>query len=167
VQVSWVWNGVFFRLNNCYIRNMSTEKDLKALSDSELDSLIEQGIAGQENSYRHGDDYNHHLNVVAAAKEEKAQRADGGKSKSKDSGKDIGDVAEGIPDKVADMTDNGTQPKSSVGDAGETDHEPITPKPVGDDGLQKDVIPADKVNQGLPGVDPGMAEETPENASQK
>jgi hypothetical protein len=146
---------------------MSTEKDLKALSDSELDSLIEQGIAGQENSYRHGDEYQHHLNVVAAAKEEKAQRLDGGKSKSKDSGKDIGDLAAGIPDTVADMTDNGTQPKSEVGDASETDHEPIAPKPVGNDDSQNDVIPADKVNQGLPGVEPGMAEETSENASQK
>lgn len=142
---------------------MSTEKDLKALSDSELDSLIEQGIAGQENAYRHSDEYLHQLNVVAAAKEEKAQRADGGKTRGKDSGKDLGDIADGVEHTVA----NGTQPKSEVGDASDTDHDPVTPKPVGDDGSQKDVIPADKVNQGLPGVEPGMAEETPENASQK
>lgn len=146
---------------------MSTEKDLKALSDSELDSLIEQGIAGQENAYRHSDEYLHQLNVVAASKEEKAQRADGGKTRGKDSGKDLVGLADGVEHTVADMTDNGTQPKSEVGDASDTDHDTITPKPVGDDGSQKDVIPADKVNQGLPGVEPGMAEETPENASQK
>jgi hypothetical protein len=97
---------------------------------------------------------------VASAKEEKAARAEGGKSKTKDSGKDLGEVSDGLPLKVADMTDNGSQPKSEKGDASETDHSPKKPKPVGDSG---DVIPADKINQGLPGIDPGKAGDTPEN----
>ena len=50
------------------------DQDLTKLSDTELDSLIMHGINQQETVVRHGAEYQHLLNVVAAAKKEKATR---------------------------------------------------------------------------------------------
>lgn len=138
---------------------MKNEKDLSKLSDSELDDLIMQGIQHQENHFKHTEEYQHGLNIVAAAKEEKAGR-ESGERKSK--GADIPAIAENVKDdKVQDVSGGKTtEVKSAKGKAGSTDHDPVAPKPVVDDGTQ---IPAENINQGLPGVEPAMAETTPEN----
>lgn len=143
---------------------MKDNKDLGKLSDSELDDLIMQGIQHQENHFKHTEEYQHGLNIVAAAKEEKAQREH---AKTKGSGADVVDIAEHVKDdKVADVSGGKTsEVKSAKGKAGSTDHAPAKPKKANGEG--DDEIPADNINQGLPGVEPAMAETTPENVEHK
>jgi len=146
-----------------------SKKDLKALSDSELDALIEQGITHQEQHVRHSEEYQHGLNIVAEAKEEKAARAERSAKSPKGTGEEASVTADKIEDnKVQDMNEGKTtEINSPKGKAGSTNHKAVKPKPVGDDGSQKDVIPAENINTGLPGVEPAMAEETPENVAKK
>lgn len=114
--------------------------DVSKLSDSELDDLILYGIQQQENYPRHSNDYQHHLNTVAAAKEEKARRGGHGA----DSGRKLADVAKGIKDtRVEDASAPNQLHTAPDGD----------PKEVGK--VHGDV---------LPGVIPKQAQTTPENA---
>lgn len=135
---------------------MKNTKDLKKLSGSELDDLILYGVQQQENVDRHSDEYQHWLNVVAAAKEERAVRG-------KDTGKGakLADIADHVKDdKVEDRTSPTNLHIAPRGDASETDHEPVDPA------AKEGEIPADRINKGIPGVEGGHGEDTPENGNQ-
>jgi len=143
---------------------MNDEKDLSKLSDSELDNLIEYGINQQENVPRHGEEYQHFLNVVATAKEEKAKRG-GEDARVQKESSEMKDISDKIQDTKVEEQPLSKAPKLNVA----KDPTPkqkkdalkkTTPRQVVSDSTQ---IPADKVNQGLPGVTPEQAETTPEN----
>lgn len=140
------------------------EKDLKSLSDSELDSLIEHSIEQQETVKRHGSDYQHLMNVTAAAKEEKARRGDEGIIREGERNKELVDNIK--DDKVEESNlstaaheDLHITPDPTAKDKKEAVKKK-TPKPTVEEGEQ---IPADRINQGIPGIEPKAAKKTPEN----
>lgn len=141
------------------------ETDIKKLSDADLDSLIEYGIQQQENVPRHSDEYQHYLNVVANAKQEKSRRDNETTTNSTNA-----EIAEDIPNDKVEESSLSTQshenmkltPKPTIKQQKQANVKK-NPKPTVQDGTQ---IPADKINQGLPGVTTDAAKDTPENRGQ-
>lgn len=141
------------------------EKELNKLSDAELDSLIEHGINQQETVKRHGHEYQHHMNVVAAAKQEKARRQVNGVSDEQAT------INPAITDKVEDkyteenpLSSNGAEHLSITPDAGKKEIKAAKKATAPKSAKKNPTVPdPDKVNKGIPGVEPQQAETTPEN----
>jgi hypothetical protein len=149
----------------------TTANPLAKLSHGDLDALINYGISQQEQVQRHGTRYQHLLNVVAKSKAEKQKRVDDGDfdyGTTKDL--DFHKIAESIKDDqveesqlaAANPDELNLAPAAPKGTAKEVKNKktPKAPKPTDPNA---ETIPADHINQGLPGVMPNAAEDTPEN----
>ncbi len=147
---------------------MSTT-DLKSLSDADLDSLIEHGISQQETVPRHGDQYQHLLNVVATAKEEKARRAAGGETHG-NTYADNKKITDGIKDDKVEES-----PLSTAAHENLELTPDATKKDIKDAKVEKDPqqvvpgsgndVPAENLNKGMKGVTSQAAKDTPETPS--
>lgn len=124
------------------------DQNVTSLSDSELDDYIVYGVEQQHLVEPHSDDYQHWLNVVAAAKEEKSRRTQDGASAQSA--------------KFADMADKTTDTYTEDRNAPTQLHTAERGEP----GVAVGSAPSHGgVGEPLPGVEPDMAGTTPENAT--
>lgn len=146
-----------------------TANPLAKLSHGDLDALISYAIQQQEQTIRHGNRYQHLMNVVAATKAEKQKRIDDGDiDYSTTKYLDFHKIAESIKDDQVEESQLATAnpdelnlaPAAPKGTATKVKAEKTlkVPKPT-----DADVIPAENINQDLPGVIASAADETPEN----